>query len=99
MDADSTGVISQNAKGLPKELEPTSLGHSIGRWEGATLVVDTVGFNDKSWLTGFCIPYPHIEMMHVVERYRRPDLGHLLPLQSVKHSMFFGRKGRRRKRR
>jgi len=61
----------------PKELEPTWLGHSIGRWDGDTLVVDTVGFNDKSWLTMIRNPYPHTEMMHVIERYRRPDLGHL----------------------
>jgi hypothetical protein len=61
----------------PKDLDPTWLGHSIGRWEGDTLVVDTVGFNDKSWLTMLRIPYPHTEMMHVIERYRRPNLGHL----------------------
>jgi hypothetical protein len=61
----------------PKELEPTWLAHSIGRWEGDALVVDTVGFNDKSWLSMLRNPYPHTEMMHVVERYRRPDLGHL----------------------
>ena len=61
----------------PQELDPTWLGHSIGRWEGDTLVVDTVGFNDKSWLTMIRNPYPHTEMMHVIERYRRPDLGHL----------------------
>jgi hypothetical protein len=61
----------------PKELDSTWLGHSIGRWEGDTLVVDTVGFNDKSWLGGVANPYPHTEMMHLVERYRRPNLGHL----------------------
>jgi hypothetical protein len=36
-----------------------------------------VGFNDKSWLGIIVNPYPHTEMMHVVERYGRPDLGHL----------------------
>jgi hypothetical protein len=61
----------------PAGLEPTWLGHSIGRWDADTLVVDTVGFNDKSWLTLLRHPYPHTGMMHVVERYRRPDLGHL----------------------
>jgi hypothetical protein len=50
-------------------------GDSIGHWEGDTLVVDTVGFNDKSWLdsTG----KPHSEALHVIERYRRPDPDHL----------------------
>ncbi len=57
----------------PKDLNPTWMGHSVGRWEGDTLVVDTVGFNDRSWLD----IYPHTEMLHVVTRYRRPDYGHL----------------------
>jgi hypothetical protein len=61
----------------PNQMEPTWIGHSIGQWEGDTLVVDTAGFNDKSWLGLISNPYPHTEMLHVVERYRRPDLGHL----------------------
>jgi len=58
------------------EIEPESwTGQSIGKWEGDTLVVDTVGFNDKTWLdaTG----KPHSDAMHLTERYKRPDLGHL----------------------
>ena len=58
------------------DVEPESWsGQSIGKWDGDTLVVDTVGFNDKTWLdeTG----KPHSNEMHLVERYRRPDLGHL----------------------
>ena len=58
------------------EVEPISWnGNSIGHWEGDTLVVDTIGFNDRSWLdsTG----KPHSESMHLIERYRRPDMGHL----------------------
>ena len=58
------------------DVEPESwTGQSIGKWDGDTLVVDTVGFNDKTWLdaTG----KPHSNEMHLVERYRRPDLGHL----------------------
>ena len=58
------------------DVEPESCtGLSNGKWEGDTLVVDTVGFNDKSWLdaTG----KPHSDAMHLVERYKRPDLGHL----------------------
>ena len=57
----------------PKNLDPSWMGHSVGHWEGDTLVVDTVGFNDRSWLRVF----PHTEMLHVVQRYRRPDLGHI----------------------
>jgi hypothetical protein len=58
------------------DIEPESYtGQSIGTWDGDALVVDTVGFNDKTWLdsTG----KPHSEDMHLTERYRRPDLGHL----------------------
>jgi len=58
------------------DVEPESYtGLSNGRWDGDALVVDTVGFNDKTWLdaTG----KPHSEEMHLTERYKRPDLGHL----------------------
>ncbi len=58
----------------PSDLEPTWRGHSIGKWDGDTLVIDTVGFNDKSWLF-FVVP--HTEMLHVTQRVRRTDLGHM----------------------
>ena len=58
----------------PKDPNPSWLGHSIGTWQRDTLVIDTVGFNDKSWVGP---GYPHTEMLHVSERYRRPDRGHL----------------------
>jgi hypothetical protein len=53
------------------ELRPTYLGHSIGRWDGDTLVIDTVGFNEKQWLVG---AYPTTEQLHLIERISRPDL-------------------------
>jgi len=53
----------------PKDLNPSWMGDSIGRWEGDTLVVDTVGFNDKTWLDND--GHPHTEDLHVVERIRR----------------------------
>ena len=55
----------------PKDLDPTYSGDSIGKWEGDTLVVDTIGFNDKTWLDGDGLP--HSEAMHLVERIRRVD--------------------------
>ena len=51
------------------------MGHSVGRWEKDTLVVDTVGINDRTWLN--MAGLPHTEMMRATERFRRPDLGHL----------------------
>jgi hypothetical protein len=53
------------------ELNPTYLGHSVGRWEGDTLVVDVVGFNEQTWMDYF--GHPHTDMLHVVERFSRPN--------------------------
>lgn len=55
----------------PKDLDPTWLGDSVGRYEGDTLVIDTVGLNDKSWLDN--VGHPHSEALHIVERFRRVD--------------------------
>lgn len=57
----------------PKYPPPTWLGDSIGRWEGDTLVVDTVGFNSKFWLTSSM--QPHTEELHSIERYRMAAKG------------------------
>ncbi len=59
----------------PADPYPLWLGYSVGKWAGDTLVVDTVGFNDKSWLDA--PGHPHSDAMHVVERFRRRDFGHL----------------------
>src|SRR4051812_3703055 len=63
-------VIPLNAK-HPDDVAPTYMGDSVGRWEGDTLVVDVVGFNDKTWLTG--TGTFHSESLHVTERYTRID--------------------------
>jgi hypothetical protein len=59
----------------PAELDPTWFGHSIGRYDGNTLVIDTVGFNDKSWFDNR--GYPHTEQLHTIERWTRIDSGHM----------------------
>jgi hypothetical protein len=58
----------------PSNWDPTWMGHSLGKWDGDVLVVDTVGFNDRGWLTGGA---PHTEMLHMTERYRRVDFSHM----------------------
>jgi hypothetical protein len=63
-------VIPLNAE-HPADIVPTYMGHSVGRWEGDTLVVDVVGFNDKGWLTG--TGTFHSEALHITERYTRID--------------------------
>jgi hypothetical protein len=63
--------IWTDGRGHSKDLEPTWMGDSIGKWDGDTFVVDTVGFNDKSWLDFY--GDPHSEDLHLIERYRRVD--------------------------
>jgi hypothetical protein len=55
----------------PVDPDPTWYGHSIGRFESDTLVVDTVGFNDKFWFD--FKGHPHTERLHIIERYTRKD--------------------------
>jgi hypothetical protein len=59
----------------PQDPFPLWLGYSIGSWQGDTFVVDSIGFNDKTWLDGF--GHPHSEALHVIERFRRRDYGHI----------------------
>ena len=59
----------------PKNVELTWNGHSIGRWDGDTLVVDTIGLRDESWLDSG--GHEHSTQLHVVERFRRVDAGNL----------------------
>ena len=54
---------------------PTWFGDSVGTWEGDTLVVDTVNFNGRTRLD--TIGHPHSDLLHVVEHFSRPDLGHI----------------------
>jgi hypothetical protein len=58
----------------PADPDPTWMGDSVGHWEGDTLVVDTVGFNDRTELPG---AFRHSEALHVVERFHRTDFDHL----------------------
>lgn len=67
--------IFTDGRSHPTDPEPSWLGYSIGRWEGDALVVETVGFNDKTWLDGF--GHPHSEAMKLTERFRRRDFGHM----------------------
>ncbi len=66
-------TVAMNRK-HPQDPDATWLGDSIGWYEGDTLVIDTVGFNDKTWLDH--VGHPHSDALHVIERFRRvkPDL-------------------------
>lgn len=68
--------IHTDGRKLPSDNPlPSWMGYSIGKWEGDTLVVDTAGFNDRSWLDAF--GHPHSDALHVTERFHRFDIGHM----------------------
>ena len=68
--------IYTDGRRLPKDLEPSWMGYSVGHWDGnTTFVVDTVGFNEKTWLDR--LGHAHSEQLHVTERFRRVDRDHL----------------------
>jgi len=76
-NSQSHRLVFLDGREHPKELDPTWFGHAIGKWDGETLIVDRVGFNEGSWLGGGAQGLPHTDRLHVIERYRRPDFGHL----------------------
>ena len=59
----------------PAEVVASYFGHSVGHWEGDTLVVDSVGFNEKFWMSAGGLP--HTEALHLVERFTRTNLNTL----------------------
>jgi len=74
-DLPSHRQVFLDGRGHPSDPNPSWMGHSIGHWEQDTMVIDTVGFDARSWLDAQ--GHSHTEMMHVIERIRRRDLGHL----------------------
>ncbi len=67
--------IFLDGRKMVPEAEPRFGGYSTGRWEGDTLVVETAGFNDRTWLDR--LGHPHSDAMRLTERFRRRDAGHL----------------------
>jgi hypothetical protein len=59
----------------PDDVIPTYYGDSVGKWEGDTLVIDTIGFNERFWFTNGGLP--HTENLHLTERISRPDFNTL----------------------
>jgi hypothetical protein len=62
-------IIPTDGSSHPADPDPTWLGDSVGHWDGDTLVVDTIGFNDKTEING----YRHTDALHLVERFSRPE--------------------------
>jgi hypothetical protein len=67
--------IHTDRRTLPADPWPSWMGYSVGRWENDTLIADTIGFNDRSWLDA--AGHPHGESLHIVERFQRRDFGHM----------------------
>ena len=67
--------IFMDGRALETDTNPSWMGYSVGRWEGDTLVVESFGFNDRSWLDHD--GHPHTEALRMTERYRRRDFGHM----------------------
>jgi hypothetical protein len=67
--------IYTDGRKLPEDPNPTWSGYSVGHWEGDTLVVESAGFNDRTWLDR--AGHPHSEKLRVTERFRRVDFGHM----------------------
>jgi len=66
-------IIPTDGRPHPADPDPSWMGNAVAKWEGDTLVIDSVGYNDKTEINGF----KHTESLHVVERISRPDVNTL----------------------
>jgi hypothetical protein len=67
--------IYTDGRSIPDDPDLTWMGYSVGHWDGETFVVETAGFNDKTWLDR--LGHPHSNQLRVIERFRRMDRDHL----------------------
>jgi hypothetical protein len=65
--------IFTDGRELPKDPQPSWIGYSVGKWDGDTFVVDTIGINDKTWMDN--AGRPHSDALHTIERYNRKTFG------------------------
>ena len=68
-------IIYMDGREHPKDLTPSYYGHNIGHWEGDTLVVDSVGYNERFWFDRGA--HPHTEQLHMIERFTRVDFNNM----------------------
>src|SRR5579863_4057725 len=68
-------VVYIDGRDHPKNLEPTWFGNSVGKWDGDTFIIDTIGFNGKTRLD--TIGHPHTDALHLTERYTLTDAQHI----------------------
>jgi len=68
-------VVPTDGRGHSKDLDPTWFGNSVGKWDGDTLVIDTIDFNGQTRLD--TVGHPHSDALHMVETFERADAGHV----------------------
>ena len=66
-------IIPTDGRPHPPDPDPSWMGNAVAKWEGDTLVIDSIGYNDKTEING----YKHTEALHIIERISRPDAGTL----------------------
>lgn len=81
--------IFLDGRELPKDPNPSFMGYSVGHWQGDTLVVESNGFKDRTWLD--ILGHPHSEALHVVERINRFDFGHMEITETIDDPKAFTR--------
>jgi hypothetical protein len=81
--------IYTDGRKLPDDPSPAWMGYSIGKWDGDSLVVDTIGLNDRSWLDAR--GHTHSDALHLTERFRRPAFGHLEVKMTLDDPKFYTR--------
>jgi hypothetical protein len=83
--------VFTDGRPLPKlsDVEPAWLGYSVGRWEGDTFVVESTGYEDRTWVDYF--GYPHSDAMHLEERYRRTAYDTLELNMTLTDSKFYAK--------
>ena len=81
--------IYTDGRVLPKDLAPTWMGYAAGKWQGDTLVVESAGFNGKTWLDA--AGHPRSESARLTERYRRRDFGHMDLELTVDDAVYYKR--------
>ena len=68
-------LVYTDGRAHPKDMDPEWFGHSIGKWEGDTFVVDTVGIEPRTWLD--TAGHEHSDQLHIVERFQKTDPGNI----------------------
>jgi hypothetical protein len=81
--------IFLDGRPLPRDPSPSFMGYSVGRWEGDTLVVESTGYKDTTWLD--FAGHPHSEALRITERYRRVDFGQIEIEETFEDAEYYAR--------